>query len=109
MVNLNLAGQRFIELLDLVNHSPLDRCVGQQRLPFRWHFRSCEIGNQSVAPGGVFDFGDLHYPPLDIVDRFQAVDVTKWDDGDAVADIAMDGEIEAIAPQDMDTEPCDQR
>ena len=100
MLELDPAGERFGQLLDLIDNPAGKRGVGQERFPFVGQ-SSAEIGDDGLATADIGKTRPLHDQPVYGVDLPQSPDMAIGNDREAAANVPLGVHVEELEPDDV--------
>ncbi len=103
MLELDPAGERFRQLLDLVDDPPVERGIGEEGFPLVGQL-GAEVGDDGVAGAGVVELGSFEQVPDDAFDLHQMLGGAEWDHRDPPPHFPLGPDVEQIEPGDMEQE-----
>src|SRR5690349_9451583 len=103
MLELDAAGERFRELLHLVDDSARKRGVGEEALPLVRQVGT-EIGNDRVACASIVELRALENMPLDPADLHDLVGGPERHDGYSPPQPALGVDVKQIQPRNVEQE-----
>ena len=97
MLELDPAGERLVQLLDLIHNPSVERGVGQERFPFGRQVCP-KVGHHRLGTVDLIQVRLAHHQPVNLVDPNQIGSAAERHDRDQHPRSALDHEIGHVEP-----------